>query len=594
MDDVKPDEGEDFGKYIDWNIRTTYLMRSLYRHPLTSTAHFATSFVLNTVGEVVENAMYQELLLAVEKCTDPVQKSEIHIKISKTLNRYDPDEEVITEDEKASRCKNLQQALYHVDSAIGMISDKTSNTRHSALLEKVSLLQSLNEIQYGDSIDSEIIEIFHEIKTYSQRLLINDKSALYVEISYHRGNHGRVMDFFVGLTPTQRLALLVYGAGKWDTFTSADLNGALLPAALLTERTAELLGIYDEMLRDLKLGNCEIIWYDTLARSYKAIGDLQQSSDVLRKAATYIFRNLELYVGSDYYYAPNLVGDYVNLASDVIYQRFRASNQSDVKTMLLQDAEAILFQPLPQSVRLTPTTIIPHLIVLSRMQKRVGTFQKYQESLQQAFDMCWANLRDNSVYNDMENMLHLTKILAIAPSFHREAEITNSAQLYFLGNFSDLERFSNIRRTTDAGETQELEKNLEYSFYGSLEALRMSWVFETRPCTRNQIRHQCKRSSGWRTWEQGPMYVCLCCTASILCQDCYDERIRRNNAPDQAGNEIDFCCDAGEYIKAPMDGWKGVRDGKIYIENEEPIEVDTFLEQVRDKWMRSWDEFWKG
>lgn len=88
--------------------------------------------------------------------------------------------------------------------------------------------------------------------------------------------------------------------------------------------------------------------------------------------------------------------------------------------------------------------------------------------------------------------------------------------------------------------------------------------------------------------------MCLCCTASVLCQPCYDERLRRNSSPVRVGDGIDFCCDAGEYIKAPMDGWKGVRDGKIYIENEEPIEVDIFLQQIRDKWKRTWEEFWKG
>lgn len=572
-------------------MRTTYLMRSLYQHPLTSTAHFATAVVL--WSEQVKKAQHAELLLAMEKCTNPAQKAEIHIVLGYDYLNHDLDDhEGLTEEEEQALTRKInQEALYHVDSVIEMISDKTSTTRHSALLQRVSLLQRLNEIPCGGSLDCEIIEIFREIRTHSQRLLVDGGSILQDEMRYYRGNHDRLMSFFAALNPTQRLSLLVYGFAMPKLSMADELNKSFLPAAVSTGRVAEILKIYNQILGDLKLGNCEIIWYATLARSYIAMKDLQPASDVLRLASSYVFKKSYLKIGSRRYDASSLVEDYINLTSDVVYSKFRDSHQPDVKTMFLQEAEAILFQPLPQSIRLTPTSMIPHLIVLSRMQKRVGTFQKYQESLQQAFDMCWANLHDDSILNDMQNLLYLAKILAIAPFFHREAEIVSSAQLYLIRKYSDLGELGNSEKI------QEAEGDVEYSSYRLLHdkgILKGRNLFMTQSCARSRIEDDCKRFFGWGSWGSSPMYICLCCATSILCQDCYDERIKRNGRPSQVETEIDFCCDAGEYIKAPMDGWKGVRDGKIYIENEEPVEFDTFLEQVRDKWKRTWVEFWKG
>lgn len=237
------------------------------------------------------------------------------------------------------------------------------------------------------------------------------------------------------------------------------------------------------------------------------------------------------------------------------------------------------------------------MLILAKMRRRVDSSQQYQETLQQAFEICWANLHDDAITNDMQSLVHLSKTVSAIPSFQREAEILGSAQLYYLGRFSDLPKFSDSDKRVKPRQAEELEQTLDYSIYSSLQyqdALRSSHWYSTPPCTRARLGHKCVGSDGWRTWEHSPMYTCLVCTTSILCQECYDERIKRNNTPDYAGDAMDFCCDAGEYIKAPMEGWKGVRDGKIYIENEEPIEVEAFLGQIREKWKRSWDDFWKN
>jgi hypothetical protein len=45
----------------------------------------------------------------------------------------------------------------------------------------------------------------------------------------------------------------------------------------------------------------------------------------------------------------------------------------------------------------------------------------------------------------------------------------------------------------------------------------------------------------------------------------------------------------------PIEGWHGVKDGKVMMEGEEPLEFKELLRQIRDELCkRAWDEFWQG
>jgi hypothetical protein len=48
-------------------------------------------------------------------------------------------------------------------------------------------------------------------------------------------------------------------------------------------------------------------------------------------------------------------------------------------------------------------------------------------------------------------------------------------------------------------------------------------------------------------------------------------------------------------LKLPIEGWKGVKDGVLRIEGEEPIAVDAFLEKLQTEVCRdAWERLWAG
>ena len=48
------------------------------------------------------------------------------------------------------------------------------------------------------------------------------------------------------------------------------------------------------------------------------------------------------------------------------------------------------------------------------------------------------------------------------------------------------------------------------------------------------------------------------------------------------------------YVKAPVDGWRGVKNGVIRI-GEEEIEFKEWLRSLKEeRWPKAWENFWKG
>jgi tetratricopeptide (TPR) repeat protein len=103
----------------------------------------------------------------------------------------------------------------------------------------------------------------------------------------------------------------------------------------------------------------------------------------------------------------------------------------------------------------------------------------------------------------------------------------------------------------------------------------------------------CGRSCG--TWaEMGHLYMCLICAACDLCQECYDKR-QKMNAGDQTVSWRSFCGQDHEYLKGPIEGWKGVKAGMIRIGDEEPVAFKEWLRGLQEeRWKAAWRAFWKG
>ncbi|KAF2813896.1 uncharacterized protein BDZ99DRAFT_516530 [Mytilinidion resinicola] len=90
-----------------------------------------------------------------------------------------------------------------------------------------------------------------------------------------------------------------------------------------------------------------------------------------------------------------------------------------------------------------------------------------------------------------------------------------------------------------------------------------------------------------------PIYYCIICACTDLCTSCHAERLGQNHgAPSESWKTV--CGKDHKYIKGPIEGWKGVKNGVMRLEDEE-IPFQEWLKDLEEKrWKDAWTTFWKG
>lgn len=57
---------------------------------------------------------------------------------------------------------------------------------------------------------------------------------------------------------------------------------------------------------------------------------------------------------------------------------------------------------------------------------------------------------------------------------------------------------------------------------------------------------------------------------------------------------VQWCGKDHIYVKGPIDGWRGVKDGVIRI-GEEKLAFKKWLQTLKDeRWPKAWEDFWRG
>ncbi|CAG8978789.1 hypothetical protein HYALB_00011054 [Hymenoscyphus albidus] len=100
--------------------------------------------------------------------------------------------------------------------------------------------------------------------------------------------------------------------------------------------------------------------------------------------------------------------------------------------------------------------------------------------------------------------------------------------------------------------------------------------------------------SAWSSWEE-PQYLCIVCTNIDLCTICHGKWISLNGGG-QSGYWRPYCGYDHRYIKGPIEGWRGVRDGEIRIMVDgkiEKIKLSVWLSELDGRWNQAWDRFWR-
>jgi tetratricopeptide (TPR) repeat protein len=93
------------------------------------------------------------------------------------------------------------------------------------------------------------------------------------------------------------------------------------------------------------------------------------------------------------------------------------------------------------------------------------------------------------------------------------------------------------------------------------------------------------------TWTKR-IYYCLVCVNCDLCEDCHAKRLAQTRGEIEEP-WLSFCGRDHLYIRSPIKGWKGIKNGVIRIEGEEEFTVKDWLKGLKEeRWQKAWETFW--
>lgn len=300
----------------------------------------------------------------------------------------------------------------------------------------------------------------------------------------------------------------------------------------------------------------------------------------------------------------------IKLAPTVWMRRILASNLADISQ---KDTES----------GLDIWNIRPN-ISLASAYLRSNQRSKAVQLLDSTFLLCMEWLTDDVSWNDSQSLRLLARLLACV-GLYKDAEIACSATFSVLDktdpepdldNEAEKEVEGELENTDGAGSASNSEEHTT-SVINSLptnadnqeqQKSQGDDSAEGRQATFNQLNRlipiyeeETYSTSSWCNncrktftfWVKGePLYMCIICQGMDLCKDCHAKRIAiplgAEISPSVDGvagqaEKVDYCGEHHDYVKAPTEGWGGVRYGIMSVVPEK-VEFRHWLKDVEERW----------
>lgn len=414
-------------------------------------------------------------------------------------------------------------------------------------------------------------------------------------------------------------------------------------AAIRSDQGQYLLGLYNlaqkyieprtfEFAHDLE-GFKARLQSNAAMFARRALGDIDAAKTLLRNMICYSktpdWRVLEC----------------LNRLADILLEDFRLSKDPTVKKHALDETLKLLDTP-PESLPAYYNPEESHLIVtVALMLRRLGPVPEYSKQMEKAFRNCIDELQDDTGINDFSALRRLARILGCVPGFERAAAISLTAQLYILDE--DVRRkdlaLREASEDSDADapndESEVVVKNVEHqvaleiehdatetvastdalitrdSATATSETPRISEIMSEKLAnTQGDAKQGDSNTTASATneidegllgeccffcnmcgkfvddWSKGGAYLCLYCIDCDICEECFTKRTAMAKGKLEAGWQV-VCPQGHRHIKAPVEGWRGVKDGVMRLGSEE-IPFRVWLGKLEEQWARHWEEFW--
>ncbi|RFU74716.1 hypothetical protein TARUN_7528 [Trichoderma arundinaceum] len=313
----------------------------------------------------------------------------------------------------------------------------------------------------------------------------------------------------------------------------------------------------------------------------------------------------------------------VDAMSDVLYEIFRGSRDPKVKAEALAALKGVMDRPLSLAVPIyTSLDLVHRRIVIASMCLKMGQGNEFQERLQSILDDCFAGLSDKVSWNDGQNLEKLGhSLMLLSRSIPEGQDIQRYARIIISAMFSKITSATEEEEESDSeseDESVDGENDDSDSEDGNLEGIATTFEglspFETIVSIRSGKRSApgdegdlgnpdivfyscdggiCNPIAGYAWWGESVVHYCAECSTTLVCEICFNAR----HHPEKVGspNVMRFCDKGHNYIQVPVEGWRGIKDGTLRLDGEEPIKFDDFLKRLQNEICKdAWDRFWTG
>lgn len=333
-----------------------------------------------------------------------------------------------------------------------------------------------------------------------------------------------------------------------------------------------------------------------------------------------------------------------NLLCEQLFEDFRRSNDPIVKSTALAETKKLLTklsEVLGNDFKVAKS---PISLLLAGMLRKLGPALEWHDVLQAAFQSCVDDLRDDVGWNDSTSFRRLARVLMWVEGFEAEAQVALTAQLYVIDaevRKSDLAKQTLLEQGPSTSEEQQgrqhpdkPEESPEAAAQddggagvaetpGSVDAVdtdqqQTKTIPNTQPASTatdaaspvvsggriddsdsdpmsegllGSVEFYCNYCRKDATdWAHGGAYLCLYCIDCDICEECFDKRAARLRGELEADWRT-ICPQDHKHIRAPVEGWRGVKDGRLRIGSDE-IPFKDWLRGVEEKWRTFWDRYW--
>lgn len=272
---------------------------------------------------------------------------------------------------------------------------------------------------------------------------------------------------------------------------------------------------------------------------------------------------------------------------DILYEEFRVTQDSTMKNSLLKGCQDLPNRKLALAYPQRRSNINHFALLDARMLRKMGPSSEYERVLRGAFSACYEALTDTVGFNDSDNLADLTMILADIPGFENEARIIFSATFSKLDPDVADDTFEDDSEYEDSDEDEETEEDTPAS-----NTTANTNEGDIAKGIKYYCAGACEPKKVARRWNGNTWYRCLTCSECMLCADCYNKR-QEYNSGKPCEPWAKYCGQNHRYIKGPMAGWRGVTQGMVDIEGQEPFAFSDWLKDLKEvKWEKYWTDFW--